>query len=71
VHGLEGSRILAIAGAGTIGTPVCVRLGAEGALVAIKHLVPALIDGGGGPLVHTSSAGAYLASPSMVAYAMA
>lgn len=161
---LAGTRILAIAGAGTIGRPVCVRLGTEGArvavadrdlaaaeriaaeitsaggtaialpvdvtdestvaaavaavrsafggldggfvnvadlspvvlagdtdavsidlevydhvmavnlrghLVAVKHLVPALIDGGGGPLVHTSSAGAYLASPSMVAYAMA
>lgn len=164
MRGLEGRRVLAIAGAGTIGTRVCVRLGEEGAsvvvadrdlaaaqrvagaiasaggtavalpvdvtdegsvaavvdatraafggldaafvnvadlspavlggdtdavgidlavydhvmavnlrghLVATKHVVPALLENGGGPVVYTSSAGAYLASPSMVAYAMA
>ena len=43
----------------------------RGHLVCTKHLVPALIAGGGGPIVYTSSAGAYLASPGMVAYAMA
>lgn len=42
----------------------------RGHLVCTKHLVPELIGRGGGPIVYTSSAGAYMAAPRMVAYGM-
>lgn len=42
----------------------------RGHLVCTKHLVPRLVARGGGPIVYTSSAGAYLAAPSRVAYAV-
>lgn len=47
------------------------RVDLRGPLVCTKHLVPELVAVGGGPILYTSSAGAYMAGPSMVAYAMA
>lgn len=38
----------------------------RGHVLTARHIVPALVERGGGPLVFTSSAGAYLASPSML-----
>lgn len=43
----------------------------RGHVLAAKHLVPALVERGGGPIVFTSSAGAYLGGPTMVSYAIA
>jgi len=43
----------------------------RGHVLAARHIVPALIERGGGPIVFTSSAGAYLAAPSMVSYTVA
>lgn len=42
----------------------------RGHVVCTKHLVPRLVARGGGPIVYTSSAGAYLAAPTRVAYAV-
>lgn len=43
----------------------------RGHVLAAKHLVPVLVERGGGPIVFTSSAGAYLGGPTMVSYAIA
>ena len=37
MRGIDGRRILVVAGAGTIGTRVCVRLAEEGARVAASY----------------------------------
>lgn len=43
----------------------------RGHLLCTRHVVPALIERGGGPIVYTSSAGAYMAAPTRVAYSIA
>lgn len=42
----------------------------RGHVVCTKHIVPRLVARGGGPIVYASSAGAYLAAPTRVAYAV-
>jgi NAD(P)-dependent dehydrogenase (short-subunit alcohol dehydrogenase family) len=43
----------------------------RGHLLCTQHLVPELVARGGGPIVYTSSAGAYMAAPTRVAYSIA
>lgn len=43
----------------------------RGHVLCTRHLVPELVARGGGPIVYTSSAGAYMAAPTRVAYGIA
>lgn len=43
----------------------------KGPVICTRHLLPHLLARGGGPLLYTSSAGAYLGGERMVGYAMA
>jgi NAD(P)-dependent dehydrogenase (short-subunit alcohol dehydrogenase family) len=47
-----------------------VAVNLRGHLACTKHVLGPLLERGGGPIVFTSSAGAYMAAPTRVAYAM-
>ena len=46
------------------------RVNARGAVLCSKHAIPALLESGGGSMLFTGSAAAYLGEPARVAYAM-